>query len=93
MRAAAKNLDLRQRQRLRIGAAEIAIQRLAGGSRSSVGDRHGHGDNGIAAEARLARSAIQVDQPTIERRLIGRVHADSGAAISPFTCATARVTS
>jgi len=78
MRATAEDLNLRQRQRLRIRTTQIAIQRLANGGGGGVCRCHGHGHNGIAAQTRLARCPVQLDQPTIQRRLISRIQAGDG---------------
>ena len=58
---------------VRVRAAEIAIQRLARGRRGGVRGGHRHREHGIGAEPRLARRAVELDQPPVQRRLV-RAH-------------------
>ena len=60
-------------------SAEIAVQRLAGGGGGGVRGRHRHRQHRVAAEPRLARRAVQFDQPAVQRRLVGGVEAGHGA--------------
>jgi hypothetical protein len=38
--------------------------------------RHGHRDDGVAAEPRLVRRAVQLDQALVDFRLLGTIHPD-----------------
>ncbi len=87
MRAAAENLDLRQRQGDGVAPAEVAIQRLPGSTRRGMRDRHGDGGHGIGAEAGTGRRAVERDQRRVHRRLVGGVASDQGAGdvgVQPF---------
>ena len=48
--------------------------------------RHRYGDDRVAAEPRLVRRAVQLDQPTVDLGLVGDRHHRNAAAISPFRC-------
>ena len=74
MRAAAENLDFRQRQH-RFGrlAEQIGVERLAGCCGGRMQHRHRHRDQRIAAEPPLLRGAVELDQRTVDRRLVGGV--------------------
>ena len=86
MRAAAEDLDLRQRQRIALPADEIAIQRLADGVRRGVQHRHRHRDRGVAAQPRFVRRAVERDQRAVDCRSDSAASRPMSArAISPFT--------
>ena len=82
VRAAAEDLDLRQRQLGRGGAAQVLVQRHAarGGRRM----RRGHRDRErrVGAQARLGRRAVELDQARVERRLVVGAQADAPRARS-----------
>ena len=78
VRAATKDLDLRHRHRHAPAAGEVLPERQAGGSRGGVQARKRHRHDGIAAELRLVRGAVQLDHGRIHRSLVGRVHAAEG---------------
>jgi hypothetical protein len=60
------------------GSAEVAVERQAGIHGGGPGDGHGHGEDGVGAERRLVRGAVQLDHRAIDGRLVRRVHADDG---------------
>ena len=64
---------------VRVGPAEIAIQRLARGGRGGVRGGHRHRQHRVAAETRLAGRAVELDQAAVERRLVGSVQAGDRA--------------
>ena len=75
MGAAAEDLDLRQRDQRRVGAAEVVIQRLPGRRGGGVRGGHRHRQDGVGAQPGLVAGAVQLDQPLIQRLLVRRVDA------------------
>ena len=54
-------------------ARKVAIERLARIGRRCVGRRQRDREDRVRTEARLGRSAVQLDHPLIDSRLVGRV--------------------
>ena len=78
MRAAAENLDFRQRHhRLAAVAEQIGIERLAVRRGGGVQRGHRYRDQRIAAEPAFLRRAVERDQRAVDRGLVGGVHARS----------------
>ena len=77
-----------------LGPAEMAPERQPGRRGGRVRRRHRDGDGGVAAEPPLVRRAVELDQPRVDRRLVGGVQADQRRRDDrSVTLATARVTS
>ena len=68
VRAAAEDLDLRQRQQRRRVAAEVPVQRHAARRGRRVRRRHRHRERRVGAEPRLVRRAVELDQPARRAR-------------------------
>ena len=78
MRAAAENLDFRQRHhRLGAVAEQIGIKRLSVRGGGGVQRGHRYRDQRIAAEPAFLRRAVERDQRAVDRGLVGGVHARS----------------
>ena len=90
VRAAVDHVHHRRRQHVRVRAAEVAVERLAGavGRRARDGERDA--EDGVRAERVLVGRAVEVEQRAIDARAArtrrGRATA---SAIGPFTLATA----
>ena len=93
MGAAAEDLDLRQRQRDRLATAEMAPERQPARRGGRVRRRHRHRDRGVAAQPPLVGRAVELDQPCVDRGLVGRIQAEQRRPDVSLTLATARVTS
>ena len=83
MRAAVDDVHHRDRKRAGVHAAEISIERDVLRGRSSARRRHGHGENGVCAEAALVGRGIEIDHDLVDRRLQARVVTDQGLADRP----------
>jgi len=53
-----------------VGAADIAIERQAGGFGGGLGDGKRDAEDGIGAEARLVRRAVQLDHQIVDLDLV-----------------------
>ncbi len=76
--AAVEDVHHRHRQDVRIGAAEIAEQRQLGGVGGRLADRQGYPEDGVGAQPRLVRGAVEVQQRLIDQALIVGVESDDG---------------
>ena len=76
MGAAVEHVGERNGQRLRVGPAEIFIERQP--DRRGGGVRGGHGDaeDGVRAEVLLGRRAVELEHLRVEPELVGAVVAD-----------------
>ena len=61
---------MRDRQHVRVGAAQVTEERQAAGVRGGPGDGHADADEGVRAEPRLARRPVQVDQRLVDQPLV-----------------------
>ena len=75
MHAAVDDVHHRHRQRARIDAADMAIQRDAQVLRRGLRDSQRHRQDRVGAETRLVRGAVEVDQDFVDLHLVGRVQA------------------
>jgi hypothetical protein len=76
--AAVQDVHHRHRQGAGVDAADIAIQRQAQILGRRLGDRERHAEDGVGAEARLVRRAVQVDHDVVDADLLGGVHPADG---------------
>ena len=78
VRAAVEHVHERHRQHVRVGAADVAVQRelgfVGGGLRGGERDA----EDRVGAEATLAVGAVEGDELVVEEALIGRVEAHDG---------------
>ena len=90
MRAAIDDVHHRHRQDMRLDAADIAVERQAGGIRRRLGDGERHAEDGVGAEpapcsaCRRARSSSRRSRPGLRRRC-----RSMASKISPLTLSTA----
>ena len=70
-------------KRLRLGAADIAIERQVRGRRRRLGHRQRDAENGVGAEPRLVRRAVERAHQPIEPYLVLGFHAAQG--VEDFT--------
>ena len=75
MHAAVDDVHHRHRQRARVDAADMAIQRDAQILRRGLRGGQRHRQDRVRAEPRLVRGAVEVDQDFVDLHLLGRVHA------------------
>ena len=72
--AAVEDVHQRHRQH-RVGAAreggEVGEQRHAARLRHGAGERHRDAQDGVGAESRLVRRAVELDEPAVDRGLVG----------------------
>ena len=61
--APAENLNHRHREHGLRAVGQVTPERLAPGGGGSVQGCHRHRHRGVAAEARLVRRAVEIDQP------------------------------
>ena len=61
---------MRDRQHVRVGAAQVTEERQAAGVRGGPGDGHADADEGVRAQPRLARRPVQVDQRLVHQPLV-----------------------
>src|SRR6185437_15663141 len=73
--AAIDDVHERHRQRARIGAADIAIERLVEIDGRRLGRGEADAEDGVGAKPPLVGGAVQIDQHAVERHLIGGVEA------------------
>ena len=78
MGAAIDDVHHRRGQDARLGAADIAVERQAGGVGRGLGDRHGDAEDGVGAEARLVGRAVEFDHGLVDMDLIFGVEAGNG---------------
>ena len=70
------DVHVRNRQDVAVGAADVAVQRLARGFSGSIQSGQGHAEDGVGAQTALVRGAVELDHDLVESALIGSVHAD-----------------
>ena len=75
MRAAIDDVHHRHRQHVRVRAADIAVERQAGGFRRGLGDRQRHAEDGVGAEPALVRRAVELDHRLVDVDLVLGFHA------------------
>jgi len=78
MGAAVDDVHHRNRQDAGVGAAEIAVERQAGGLGGGLGDGERHAEDGVGAEARLVRRAVEGDHRRVDLDLVLGVEARDG---------------
>ena len=76
MGAAIDDVHHRRRQDVRVGAADIAIERKRRGLRRGLGHRHRDAEDRIGAEAGFVRRAVEFDHHGVDVALVGRVEAE-----------------
>jgi len=74
--ATVHDVHVRNRQDVAVGAADVAVQRLARGFSGSIQSGQGHAEDGVGAQTALVRGAVELDHDLVESALIGSVHAD-----------------
>ncbi len=80
MGAAVQDVHHRHRQMIGAGGIQVLVQRHALLGGGGMGDRHGHAQQGVGAEAALGGGAVQGDHLLVDGGLIvDRFHADQGA--------------
>ena len=75
MHAAVHDVHHGSRQGVCVGAAQIGIDRQAGGLRCGAGSCQGAAQDGVCAETALVGGAVGFDQSLVDGALIGCVHA------------------
>ena len=75
MLAAVDDVHHRHRQRARVGAADVAVQRHALVCGGRLGDRERDGEDGVRPQPRLVRRAVEVDHQVVDAHLLARLHA------------------
>ena len=73
--AAVEHVHHRHRQDPRLLAAEMAPERLPGVGRGGLRDGERDAEDGVRAEPRLVRRAVELDHRVVEAGLVGRVAA------------------
>ena len=76
VRAAVQDVHEGHGQRARVDAADVAVERQAGGLGRGLGDRQRDGQDRVRAELRLELGAVEVDHQPVDERLVERVLAD-----------------
>src|SRR3977135_4455585 len=74
MCAAVEDVRHWQRQQVRLGAAEVAVQRDPGRLRRGPRGCEGYAEDRVRTESRLVDGAVESDQRGVERGLVGDVH-------------------
>ena len=74
--ATVHDVHVRNRQDVAVGAADVAVQRLARGLSGGVQSSQGHAEDGVGAQTTLVRGAVELDHDLIESALVGSIHAD-----------------
>ena len=87
--AAVDDVHHRHGQACALGAADVAVERLAAGFGGGLRGGQRHAENGVGAEVGLVGRAIERDHGAIDGDLVFGIHVDEGFEISPFTSATA----
>src|SRR5690606_23849623 len=70
MRSAIDDVHHRDRQNVRPGTSDIAVERQVGSLGRRLGDREGDAENGVGAEARLVRRAVELDHRPVYLDLV-----------------------
>ncbi len=78
MGAAIDDVHHRHRQKMGVRAADIAIERQAGGFGGSLGDGQRNAEDGVGAEARLVRRAVELDHRLVDLDLVFGIQAADG---------------
>ena len=78
MRAAIDDVHHRNGQDAGLGAADIAVERQAGRIGRSLGDGERHAEDGVGAESRLVRGAVELDHGLVDGDLLFGIHAADG---------------
>ena len=73
MGAAVQDVHEGHRQRARVDAADVAVERQAGGLGRGLGDRQRDGQDRVRAELGLELGAVEVDHQPVDERLVERV--------------------
>ena len=79
VRAAVQDIHHRHRNRVRAGAAEIAVERQLKRPGRCASRRHRNCEDGIGSQPSLVGRAIERDHFGVERALVGGIHADERA--------------
>ena len=72
--AAVDDVHHRHRQDVRVGAADVAIQRKAGLGGRRPGDRKRGAEDRVRAQVALVVGAVELDERCVHPALVGRVH-------------------
>ena len=75
MHAAIDDVHHRHRQKLGLGAADIAVERQARSHRRRLRHRQRHAQNGVGAQPRLVGRAVERDHRRVDARLLFGIHA------------------
>ena len=75
MHAAVQDVHHRHRQRRRTRAADVAVEWHARTFRRRLGDRKRDAENGVGAEARFVRRAVQLAHHAVDAQLFLRIEA------------------
>ena len=73
--AAVQDVELGHRQDGRGRAAQVGVERQAGGAGRRLGDRERGAQDGVGPQPLLRGGAVQVDQVAVDQRLVPGVHA------------------
>ena len=76
VRASVDDVQHRHRQHVRLGAAHPAVERDACVRRRGLGGRKRRTEDRIRAEAGLVLGAVERDESSVDRALVGRVEAE-----------------
>src|SRR5579862_9119914 len=74
MSAAIQNVHHWYWQNVRSRSSEIAVEWKVAGRGAGAGRGHGDSQDCVRAEPSLIRRAIKIDQPGVERALVGRIN-------------------
>ncbi len=74
--ATVHDVHVRDRQDVAVGAADVAVQRQAGGLGGSVQSSQGDAQDGVGAQLALVRGAVELDHQVVQSALVSSVHAD-----------------
>ncbi len=70
VRAAVEDVHHRHRQDVRVRAADVAEQRQPGRLGGGLGHRQRHAEDGVGAQPRLVRRAVEVEQRLVDQPLV-----------------------
>ena len=67
--ATVEDVHHRHRQEVRVGAAQVAVERQLGGDRGGLGDGQRHAEDRVGAQVGLVRGAVQVEHLLVDQPL------------------------
>ena len=76
MGATVDDVHHRDREDIRVGAADVAVQRKTEFEGGRLRDSEGNAEDGVRAELGLGRGAVEFDHGLVDSTLVGGHHAD-----------------